>query len=136
MSYSDLWEYDPVSDTWIQKASFPGAIRTSAAIFTIGTKAYMGTGTDIGGIFINEFWEYDQQTDSWSQKANFPNKGFIGVGEDYNFTGVLDFWEYDSEVLQGVMQLPSPSVPKDILEPARNLWFLQFQHPIFGNIIR
>lgn len=102
--YSDLWEYDPVYDTWTQKADFPGTVRSGAVGFSINFKGYIGTGAP-----SNDFWEYNPANDTWTQKADFPgeprlyavgfsngNKGFIGTGETALTQDHLkDFWEYD-----------------------------------------
>lgn len=88
---------------WIQKADFP-YVRAGAVGFSIGTKGYIGTGSD--GIARKDFWEYDPINDVWTQEADFAgsaragaagfsigNKGYIGTGSDPFFTD--DFWEYD-----------------------------------------
>jgi len=41
---NDLWEYNPVTNGWVQKASFPGGGRYTASVFVIGTAAYVGLG--------------------------------------------------------------------------------------------
>lgn len=78
----------------------------AAACFTIGTKAYVGTGGDIG---VNDFWEWDQSNNTWTQKNNFggsprrdavgfsiEQKGYIATGHDplppYHD---YDLWEYN-----------------------------------------
>ncbi|MDI6741808.1 MAG: kelch repeat-containing protein, partial [Smithella sp.] len=53
----DFWEYDPVSDTWTQKADFAGTARQAAVGFAIENKGYVGTGYD--GVNTRDFWEYD-----------------------------------------------------------------------------
>jgi hypothetical protein len=73
--------------------------------FSIGTKGYIGTGSNVN-YFYNDFWEYDPALNTWTQKAYFggtsregavgfsiANKGYIGTG----FDGLprYDFWEYD-----------------------------------------
>lgn len=94
-------------NSWTQKANFPGVPRIGSVAFTIGTKAYVGTGQDSSGNLLHDFWEYDFLTNAWSPLANFAgsarrgavgfsigNKGYIGTG--YDSTGnVKDFWEYD-----------------------------------------
>src|SRR5438874_2713322 len=40
----DIWEYDPTTDTWTQKADFGGGLRGWAVGFSIGDKGYVGTG--------------------------------------------------------------------------------------------
>jgi N-acetylneuraminic acid mutarotase len=106
--YQDFWEWDPVKNTWTQKADFGGGVRAAAVGFSIGTKGYIGTGVYASPPYSpdlksNDFWEWDQNTDTWTQKANFPgavrtwaigfsigSKGYIGTGDMNN-----DFWEWD-----------------------------------------
>lgn len=111
-SLKDVWEYDPVANTWTQKLDFPGAGRAQAVTFTIGNKGYMVCGIDVGSpsTVFSEVWEYDPSIDTWTKKANFPgtprcasvgfsigNKGYMGTG-NVN-PGVLnDFWEYDPSI--------------------------------------
>jgi len=107
MSYfNDFHEYDQATNTWSQKASFPGAVRADAVAFTIGTKGYITTGGN--GMFSNyDLWEYDPSTDAWTQKSNCPgsarfkaqgfsigNKGYLGLGTD-GTSDLNDFWEYN-----------------------------------------
>lgn len=104
--FSDFWEYDPSTDTWTQKANFPGVARTTAVGFSSDTKGYVGCGDASPGL-KKDFWEYDPISNTWTQKANFGGtarsdangffiggKGYIGVGEDASGFK-QDFWEYD-----------------------------------------
>jgi len=99
---NDFWEYDPVNNSWTQKANIPGAIfRRGGLGFSIGDKGYAGTGEGS----LNDFYEYDPATNTWTTKASLNtgrgfaagfsigNKGYIGCG----YTGICldDFWEYD-----------------------------------------
>ena len=111
--YNDLWEYDPSLNDWTQKASYDALGRGLPVAFTIGNKAYVGTGTyrldrAHNAIYLDDFWEYDPATDSWQQKANVPqkgrtsatglslgNKGYVGLGVYYYDTRLKDWWEYD-----------------------------------------
>jgi len=99
---------------WVQKANFGGTARYAAVGFSIGTKGYIGTGTD-GNYGTNGFWEWDQASNIWTQKADFQGimsgekriwavgfsigtKGYIGTGN--RLQGILgwqmsDFWEWD-----------------------------------------
>jgi N-acetylneuraminic acid mutarotase len=108
-----LYEYNPTSECWIKKADFPGDPRIEAVAFTIGDKAYVGTGLKFGRTgALKDFWEYDPKVNKWTRKADFPgasrydaagfsvgNKGYIGTGESYRASGPnifhKDFWEYD-----------------------------------------
>ncbi len=105
---TDLWEYNPETDEWIQKSDFPSLGREYAISFTIGDKAYVGLGFSNDGD-NNDLWEYDQELDQWSQKADFPGlpreaavafsiagKGYVGLGTNLFFSASYkDVWEYD-----------------------------------------
>jgi len=106
----DLWEYDPIGDTWTQKASLPGSARSEAVGFSMLGKGYIGTGRNSTSL-LNDFWEYNPSTNVWIQKANLGNmttaragaagfaidstgRGYIGTGWNgsvYTWT----FFKYD-----------------------------------------
>jgi N-acetylneuraminic acid mutarotase len=100
-----FWEFDPVANTWTQKADFGGSARKQAVGFSIGNNGYIGSGWDGGGR-ISDSWKYDPATDTWTQIADFPdairttyggftigNKYYRGLGWD---NGLLKaFWEYN-----------------------------------------
>ncbi|MBZ0099469.1 MAG: hypothetical protein K8F30_10310, partial [Taibaiella sp.] len=45
VNLNDLWEYDPGTDNWTQKANVPGSNgRTHAIAFAINGKGYIGLG--------------------------------------------------------------------------------------------
>ena len=95
--------------TWTQKSDFGGAARDGAVGFSIGNKAYIGTGIDNSTNFsYQDFWEYNPTTNAWTQKADFGgglrifavgfsigNKGYIGTGTDPSNIYRRDFWEYN-----------------------------------------
>jgi N-acetylneuraminic acid mutarotase len=123
----DFWEYDPVANTWAQKADFGGGKRNAAVSFSIGSKGYVGTGIDGDSMEEkNDFWEFDPIKNTWTKKADFPgaprvvatgfsigSKGYIGNGRTENFLVYFnDFWEYD---------------------PVRNIWI---QKSDFGGAAR
>jgi N-acetylneuraminic acid mutarotase len=101
----DLWEYDPDTNAWTQKADFPGGKRFLATGFSIAGKGYIGLGADINNV-KDDFWEYDPATDVWDKKADFAGgerylvagfslgvKGYVGTGG--GAMPYSDFWEYD-----------------------------------------
>lgn len=117
----DFWEYDPVANTWTQKADFGGVAREDATGFSIGNKGYIGVGFD-GYEVIKDFWEYDPLANTWNQKADFGgvarlvavgfsigSKGYIGTG--FNEEPKSDFWEYDpiQDSWQQKTSLPGPA---------------------------
>jgi N-acetylneuraminic acid mutarotase len=101
----EFWEYDPATDSWVQKADFSGLARSGAVGFSIGNKGYVGMGNTISGgtqVTYTDFWEYDPATNIWTRKADgkarmrpvcfsIGNKGYVGLG----FNNEKDFWEYD-----------------------------------------
>jgi len=114
----DFWEYDPVMDTWTQKANLP-EFRCNAAGFSIGNSGYFCTGVnDISR--LNDLIEWDQSKNIWTHKASLPantrivpigfsigNQGYVGMGV-YAQTCLNDFWEYTPEGV-GVNEINSES---------------------------
>jgi N-acetylneuraminic acid mutarotase len=91
---NDLWCYDSVTDSWTQKASFPGTFRQWAFGFYIDSAFYYG-----GGWGKKDFWKYNTNTDSWIQLDSITintNGGvFFSVGgKGYVLTGT-SLWQYD-----------------------------------------
>lgn len=101
----DLWEYDPFTETWSQKADFAGEARRQAVAFSVGDFAYVGTGQSASGN-TKDFYKYDPITNSWTQVADFGGTerrqavafgmgghGYVGTGND----GIdrNDFWQYN-----------------------------------------
>ncbi|NRA10518.1 MAG: galactose oxidase [Crocinitomicaceae bacterium] len=106
--YEDLWEYNPASNAWTQKADFGGGLRYHAHGFVINGKAYVGTGRD-GSSYQDDNWEYDPATNMWTQKADIigPNRrgtvsfvindiGYVGSGLTSGGGGSSNnFYAYD-----------------------------------------
>ena len=103
----DLWEYDPSTDAWTQKADFPGAARYNAVGFSANNKGYIGMGTS-GGTTYKDFYQYDPTTNTWIARASLPgqvreqafcfgigNKGYVGGGYATGFGDFNDFYEFD-----------------------------------------
>jgi N-acetylneuraminic acid mutarotase len=55
---SEVWQYDPWSNTWTAKQEFYGTSRRFASGFSIGERCFIGTGTN--GTNFNDFWEFDE----------------------------------------------------------------------------
>jgi N-acetylneuraminic acid mutarotase len=99
-------EEEELIGNWIELSDFEGVPRSDAVSFTIGNKAYIGTGYD-GSDRLNDFWEYDPSINQWTRKSDFPGvprngavgfgsntRGYIGTGFD-GVNKLKDFWEYD-----------------------------------------
>ena len=100
----DLWEFNPQTETWSQKANYTGSARRQAVCFTAANKAYVGTGEGLTGL-KKDFYAYDPESNAWTQVADFAGTarrdavafelngyGFVGTGDD----GILknDIWMY------------------------------------------
>lgn len=102
---SQLWEYKPSNNQWIQRANFPGGIRYQMISFVVGAKAYVGMGTD-QNIYKKDVYCYDPGANTWQAIAPFPayeraaastftleERGFVCLG---NNGGLLsDLIEYN-----------------------------------------
>lgn len=104
---ADFWEYNPDTDEWTQVADFEGTPRYNAIAFTIGSKAYVGTGYDREKKYNSDFWEFDPLTNDWNEVQSYPgekidggmafvidNKAYICGGRN-NGVYNSDFWEFD-----------------------------------------
>lgn len=95
---TDLWQYDPSSDSWTEKATFPGTGVAFSGTFIIDNKFYVigGTTGKQSADGTNKVYEYNPATDKWTQKADFPdpiiknnpfgfalnNRGYISGGSN------------------------------------------------------
>ncbi len=74
-AFFDLWEYNPVNNTWIHKSDVPDAIGRNMSIgVSVNNKAYIGMGCNVDqNINRTSFWEYEPISDIWTAKSDFPN---------------------------------------------------------------
>jgi N-acetylneuraminic acid mutarotase len=107
---NDLWQFDPVSNTWSSKANYPGLGRVLISSFSINGKGYAGLGSYKTGTITyrpNDFWMYDPLINTWTRKADFPgparvqnvcfsigSKAYIALGLGSVYYN--DLWEYDT----------------------------------------
>lgn len=120
--FGDLWEYDPNTETWSQKANFIGTPRRQAVSFVIDEIAYVGTGIDINGL-QKDMYRYDAATNIWTPLNDFGgtarkeavgfsmgDQGYIGTGDD----GVMltDFWQYEPSTDTWTQKTDFPGTPR------------------------
>jgi N-acetylneuraminic acid mutarotase len=111
--YDDWWEYDPGTDSWAQKASFPGGPRYHGVAFTIGNYAYAGTGRDFSGNTFSDIWRYDPVNNSWSAMAPCPGavRGAVAFainGKGYIATGSYTTGLYEYDPVQNLWTTKAP----------------------------
>ena len=120
--FKDLWEYDPITDAWSQKADFIGTPRRQAVSFVIDQKAFVGTGKDENG-FCRDMFQYDPSTNSWIQMNDFGGtarkdavafsmgaQAYIGTGDDGVYRN--DFWLYDAITDSWIPKANFPGTPR------------------------
>lgn len=132
MVRNDLWEFDPATASWTQKANLPGAGRRNAVSFTIGDYAYVGTGVDNAvapfGNVLNDFWKYDPYNNVWTAIPDYPGafntgvyfatawsvggKGYVCGGKIGPDTYTADLWEYKPSANSWAKRANFPGGPR------------------------
>jgi hypothetical protein len=127
-NYNNFSRYDPIANTWIAVAPFPGPGRNGAFSFTLYNRGYVGLGYNYQNnsnpyTIFKDFWEYEPVSDVWKQLPDFPggkrhngiffslnDRGYFGLGSDtiHNVHYMNDIWEY------------RPVLPTSILEQNQN----------------
>jgi len=106
-SLSDLQEFDPTNNTWVNKASLPFPLRGGVA-FTIDRSVYITTGGNNNGLNY-QLLEWNQGSNTWRTLEPFPSgqgrisavgislgtRGYVGTGVTTTGQALNDFWEYD-----------------------------------------
>ena len=105
----DLWEYDPVTGTWSQRASLPPeAGRAGHSAVMVKDTMYVFGGKTAGGA-QNDLWAYDRNSDTWQKVAASSGPGarhlhtaatangkmVVFGGLDANGKELGDTWELD-----------------------------------------
>jgi len=68
---NDLWEFDPVDNSFTQLPSCPCVGRSHPSLIAHNDKIFMGAGSSFGGD-LKDWWEYDMITQEWTQKEDIP----------------------------------------------------------------
>lgn len=108
----DFWEYNPVTNTWTQKADLGTSGRHSMHCFVIGNFAYAGGGNSNNTPLIRfDFYKYNPATNVWSSLASMTSaearygaaafsiggKGYVTCGYKNTLAGpAADLLEYDT----------------------------------------
>ena len=76
-SLNDTWAFDPATNSWSQKADFPGVARYYGVGFAIGDTGYIGTGTTgSSGTMLSDFYRYipDAGAGTWQSITSMKDK--------------------------------------------------------------
>jgi N-acetylneuraminic acid mutarotase len=55
---SNVWEYDPITDLWVEKASFEGTTRNCAIGFSVQNRGYVLLGKS-SSLYFDDIWEFE-----------------------------------------------------------------------------
>ncbi|MFN8395921.1 MAG: kelch repeat-containing protein [Bacteroidia bacterium] len=71
----DLWEYDPILDSWTERDTLPfAAARYNATAFSIDGNVFLfGGWNDVD--YLSDLWKYDTTTMHWTQVSSMPATG-------------------------------------------------------------
>ncbi len=109
VSLTDMWEYDPTSDTWTKKVDLDNddewtITRQNASSFVLDGKGYVMLGES--SATLGDVWEYDFANDTWITKTDFEGSSrtntvaFVVGGKAIVATGQTgsyfldDVWEF------------------------------------------
>lgn len=145
---TDFWEYDSVTNTWLQKSGL-GTLSNGRASFSIKDKGYAGLGTAFGNSG-NDFYQYDPVSDQWSNVADFPGtsdnnifaakgfnigaKGYVLLANSAN--GQTEMYEYNpsSDAWFKRASLPIPSLEGTVAFSIGNLGYAGTGFAPIGNL--
>ena len=128
-----FYRFDEEGGYFERKADYPGGALLHAAVFTLGSYAYVGMGDLQSGYPAREGYVYEPQYNQWRTMAVCPSaltdmKGFSIGNKGYYLAGGfghLNFWEYD---LHNFSWSPKSSLP--ISSDYRDM------HAVFGTEIQ
>lgn len=107
---NDLWQFDPINNTWTALTSLPDLGRSGMVSMVLGDTAYFIGGKTTIENALNEVWAYQINEDIWVQKNNLPfgkrwrsasttlnGIGYFGFGRDEIDQNQNDFYQYTPE---------------------------------------
>ena len=81
IAFTDLWEWNPGTNTWSTKASVPDVGKNFSVAGVINDKAYIGLGCDAGQTTnFKTFWEYDPAGNAWTAMSQYPTNFTVDAG--------------------------------------------------------
>jgi PKD repeat protein len=105
--FADMWQFNPLTDTWTDVAPFPGKARSGAVAFVLNTEVYVGLGENqVSSTLYNDFYSYNPKENTWKQVADFGgtarsnavafaigDTAYVGTGSDSE-GATKNFWKY------------------------------------------
>ena len=118
------WEYDPVANSWANKAPIPHPVG-GAGQAIINGHLYVAGGRDASNTVINDCQDYNIAADSWSTCAslpapnNVPGSG-VSAGKFYEFGGGNPFLRQGR--MKDALLSPDTTGVTVAYDPAANTW--------------
>src|SRR4030095_1365512 len=72
-SFGQVWEYDPVTDTWDTSRTDMPATLGGPGYGVINGHLYVAGGRDINNTNLSTLYDYDIAADTWTQRASLPS---------------------------------------------------------------
>jgi hypothetical protein len=107
----ELYEYNPIGDTWTQISTFPGLGRAYCTMQNINNDLFLFGGLDTLNNYYNTVWSYEISSSQWTQRTSltsFGRKGGMGFtgnnvlyytcGIDQSNIRLKETWKYDVTV--------------------------------------
>ncbi len=119
---SEVWEYNPETNSWWQYANFPGSSRRFSCTFNIGEKAFLSTGTN--GTNFSDLWEFNLVVglndlgydDSFTSFPNPANEFITFQSEKYT-SAVIKIYSNDGNLVKELeMNNHSVTLQRDRLQ--------------------
>ncbi|MBL0340641.1 MAG: hypothetical protein IPP71_06810 [Bacteroidetes bacterium] len=136
---NDFWEYDPILDSWTQKATLPSTGRIGAATFVVLNAGFVTTGYNLV-THLNDNWKYDTAMNTWQAMSVFPggnrytcasfnvsDYGFVGMG--YATSCYSDFYRYNP--ISDTWTLIAP-IPGTARQTAKGFSILDYGYVVGG----
>ncbi len=139
----DMWEYDPISDTWAQVADYPAGIREGADGFGDGNRGFLAFGTSFIQ-FTCTVYEYLPATNTWEAKANCPasfaySHGFT-INDKYyigpeNGTNKVFAYDFSSDSWSEVAPFPGQDRRAQVAFTANGKGYIGLGMFVFGGVL-
>ncbi len=104
-----VWEYDPATDQWTEKALFPGSGTYNMLSCSSGESLYAGFGKEnMNSKYVCEWWKYTPATNTWAECTTysfwkkfslFPQFVFSHSNQIYVGFSYLGLWKYNETPL-------------------------------------
>lgn len=116
---NEVWEYDPVADTFIAKAPMPIALCGAATVEADGKIYLFGGYTTFGGLVSDAALEYDVTNNTWKTLAPMPTaRGYASA----NFLSSISFGNKIAVFGGGTAFLASVLDTMVFYGPSTNTW--------------